>query len=334
MNTIVAILLAAGEASSPTADAMIGAITEALGPTTFLVLRSSVAPSDAEALQIEHESRAEAVARVNWEGPGHSTAVLRTHLASSDRWIERHISFLPGDSRAERWRTLGFSVAALLLPEHDLGAPEGQRPAPNANSAGVPSAAAAVATGASAPSSASGALDPSRYDRGRLAFDLAATGALGVAGPARGVGGAAHAEYLVGLAIFIRAGAFLRTGGVPGLDGGDTIAAAGGGLAFRPAQAAGARHPFGLGLAIEVLAIYHDLYHRDVSGQTLHRSRMMPALSAIVEGSWAVERSWDACVGLGAEIASGSTDVFVAGQPVAAIPPVRLVGQVGLRLHF
>jgi hypothetical protein len=333
LNTIVAILLAAGEASSPTADAMIGAITEALGPTTFLVLRSSVAPSDAEALQIERESRAEAVARVNWEGPGHSTAVLRTHLASSDRWIERHISFLPGDSRAERWRTLGFSVAALLLPEHDLGAAAGQLPAPNANGAGVPSAVAAVATG-SAPSPASGALDPGRYDRGKLAFDLAATGALGIAGPAKGIGGAAHAEYLVGLAIFIRAGAFLRTGGVPGLDGGDTIAAAGGGLAFRPARAGGARHPFGLGVAIEALAMYHDLYHRDVSGQTLHRSRMMPALSAIVEGSWAVERSWDACVGIGAEIASGSTDVFVAGQSVAAIPPVRLVGQVGLRLHF
>ena len=60
VHTVVAILIAVGEVSSPTqatTDAMTGAVAEALGPDTSLVLRTMPAPSDDEALAIERHGQ-------------------------------------------------------------------------------------------------------------------------------------------------------------------------------------------------------------------------------------------------------------------------------------
>src|SRR3569623_1312979 len=78
VHTVVAILIAVGEVSSPPTqgmtDAMTGAVAEALGPETSLVLRTTRAPSDDEALAIERELGAAAVARVLWARPARAPA--------------------------------------------------------------------------------------------------------------------------------------------------------------------------------------------------------------------------------------------------------------------
>jgi hypothetical protein len=331
LNTVVAVLIAISDASTPMTDSMTGAVAEALGPGVSLALRSSSSPSDAEALELERRLQADAIARVSWNGSDRTVAVLRVHRAKTARWIERRVNFLAADDLGERGRTLGFAVAALLLPEpegQDVAAPAS---APRAPRAGPPPAAPSPAVVA-IPAHADGrGMD---RPRGAVSIDLSAIGATGIAGPANGLGGAFHAEVRLSPAVFLRGGVFLRTGSVPDLKGGDTVGAAGAGLAFRPFLATPRAHPFGLGVTLEGVAIHHDLFHRSLNGEDLRQGRLLPGVTGGVEGTWAFSRAFDACLGVGGEVAFGTTDVSVAGRRVATIPAVRLMGQGGVRLHF
>ena len=327
-------MIAVSEVSAPTTDAMTGAVAEALGPDTALVLRSSVTPSDAEALACEHDLGAAAVARVLWDGPEQTVGVLRAHLRRPDRWIERRVTFSSADSRAERGRTLGYALASLLLgdPKREEAA---ATPLVTGPARAAPAARPVPSTAVSSPvttvSLPLASAWPSADDG--LSLDLAALATRGVGGPANGLGAALHAEYGMGHRLFLRGGTSLRTGDVPELDGGDTVATVGGGLAFRPwAREAG--RPVGLGLILEAVAIYHSLSHRAVDGDNLRQGRLIGGAAVGLEGEWAIGRSFDLCLGLGGEVAVGSTDVTVATHRIATIPALRITSQLGLRRHF
>lgn len=335
VHTVVAVLIAVGEVSSPmtqgVTDAMTGALAEALGPATALVLRTTALSSDDEALAIEGELGAAAVARVMWDGPDQTVGVLRAHLRSTDRWFERRVTFSPADSRAERGRTLGFAFAALLLM-----APEAARPAPPEPPADVPdpaqmSPATAPTTAVKAAAPAEESAEPLR-DRS-LAIELAALAATGVGGPARGLGASLHAEWAVRRGFFARAGAAVRAGPVPGLNGEDTLAGVGAGLAFRPRVPDPGKTSLGLGVTLEALGLYQDLSHRTASGGSLHEGRVTAGVTTSVEASWGITRALDLFAALGAEVVFGSTDVTVAGRQVATVPIVRPTAQAGLRWH-
>jgi len=336
VHTVVAILIAVGEVSSPMTqgmtDAMTSAVVEALGPQTSLVLRSTSTPSDDEALAIERQVDAAAVARVVWDGADQTVGVLRVHLRSTDRWFERRVTFSPGDSRAERGRTLGFAYASLLLGE--------QQPDPPAV-APAPLATAAPRAGPSAPevttavNKASPPVVPAAApprDRA-LAIELAALAATGIGGPARSLGASLHAEWAVHGSFFARAGAALRIGRVPGLDGEDTLGGLGAGLAFRPRIPQPGKTDLGLGLTLEALGLYQDLSHRGPSGSTLHEGRLMGGVTGNVEASFRLSQALDLFGALGAEVVFDSTEVSVAGRTVATLPFVRPTAQAGLRWH-
>jgi len=333
VHTVVAILIAVGEVSSPTqatTDAMTGAVAEALGPDVSLVLRTTPVASDEVALAIERELGAAAVARVVWDGPDQTVGMLRAHLRSSDRWFERRVSFSPADSRAERGRTLGFAFASLLLTDRE----QTQPPPP-----GRPAASPAVsverqppATGGPATVVVAAPPAPSPRERA-VAIDLAALATTGVGGPAQSLGATLHAEWAVRGSLSARAGALVSAGPVPGLDGQDTLVGLGAGVAFRPRVPEPGRHALGLGLTLEALGLYQDLSHRSGGGSALHEGRVQGAVMAGGEASWAVSRALDLFAGLGAAVAFGTTDVTVAGRPVATIPLFRPTAQAGLRWH-
>jgi hypothetical protein len=111
----VVFLVAPGDVSSPTAVAMAGAARETLGALVE-VRESPTVPTDGDALAAEASAHASAVAEVLWEDPGHRRARLRIHLARSQGWVERSVTFSPTDPAAERGRMLGFAVA-LVIPE-------------------------------------------------------------------------------------------------------------------------------------------------------------------------------------------------------------------------
>ena len=334
VNTVVAILIAVGEASSPstaaTTDAMTGAVAQALGPETSLVLRTTATPSDREALAIERELGADAVARVMWDGPEQTVGVLRAHLRSTDRWFERRVTFSSADSRAERGRTLGFAFAALLL-----GDPQAARQlasvvaTPAELHTGRPEPPASVVAQPASPAAPPGAPPRSRG----FAIDFAALAATGVAGPARSLGAALHAELRLSGRLFARVGASVRAGPVPGLDGEDTLAGMGAGFAFRPRLPERGRSALGLGFTLEALGIYQDLSHRSPSGSSVHQGELVGAVTGGVEGSWLATDAVELFLGLGAEAAFGTTVVTVADRDVATIPVVRFTAQAGVRWH-
>ena len=335
VHTVVAILIAVGEVSSPmtqaVTDAMTGAVAEALGPETSLVLRTTPSPSDDEALAIERELGAAAIARVLWEGPDQTVGVLRAHVSSSDRWFERRVTFSAADSRTERGRTLGFAFASLLLTDRGPAVPPAPpepaaRPVPSdPNRLDIPVAILkAPPPGSEANEQTSGRV---------LAIEVAGLAATGLGGPARSLGASMHAEWALRGGLFARAGAAARIGQVPGLNGEDTLAGVGAGIAFRPWLPDAGKHALGFGFTLEVLGLYQDLSHRTASGSTLHDGRLLGGVTGGAEASWRMMQALDLFAGLGAEVVFSSTDIAVAGRHIATLPIVRPTAQLGLRWH-
>jgi hypothetical protein len=141
------ILVAAGEAASPGASAMAQGARDAFAGTVAAVHETRAAPTDADAMGIEEESHPDAVAELIWRDADHRRATLRVHLRRSARWVERSFTFGPSDPAAERGRTLGFAVAAIL-PEVAVGT--------GASAPASASPTATATTSASAPATASG----------------------------------------------------------------------------------------------------------------------------------------------------------------------------------
>jgi hypothetical protein len=141
------ILLAAGEAASPTAAAMAQGARDAFAGVVAEVQESPTVPTDADALAVESQSHPDAVAELIWHDADRRNASLRVHLRQSHRWIERSFRFGPSDPPVERGRTLGFAVASIL-PE--LAArPGATGTAPTATAAAPPTAPASPPPGTS-----------------------------------------------------------------------------------------------------------------------------------------------------------------------------------------
>jgi hypothetical protein len=146
------IVLAAGEAASPTASAMAQGARDAFAGVVAEVQESPTVPTDADALAVEGQSHPDAVAELIWHDADRRHATLRVHLRQSRRWIERSFVFGASDPTFERGRTLGFAVASIL-PE--LGArPPGSSTAPTTTTAAGTSTSSRAAPASPATASA------------------------------------------------------------------------------------------------------------------------------------------------------------------------------------
>jgi hypothetical protein len=285
--------------------------------------------SDRVALRAEERMRAAAVVQLAWVDEARSRAHLRLHVAETDAWIERTLAFSPADTEPERGRTLGFAVTSML-PEEVLAA-RSRIMLPRADEAAAPAAAPPPA-----PAAAPGPPAPPRY-----AVRLGAAGSTGVSGTAGGIGGTVDGELFFGAAPSLRAGIGYRLGDVPGLGSSDITLSLRGGFALWPLPLS-AGWPVAVSVRVDGVAFHHDLSFRSENGQVTRLGRWVAGMDVVAELSIRLTGTMHLVAAAGAEVAFGATDLVIQDiypdhvqeRIVATIPPLRGVGELGLRLLF
>jgi hypothetical protein len=92
----------------------------------------------------------------------------------------------------------------------------------------------------------------------------------------------------------------------------------------------------GVGVRAGALLIRHQVFATSSAGGTESYGRFVPAAELIPLLAWAVSGGTELLLGAGAEVAFGATDIRRGPEleVVARIPPVRVVGQAGVRFRF
>jgi hypothetical protein len=342
----ILLFVAAGEGSDATTRAMVRATREALGPTARVEVRETPNElTEDEALIAEQLAGASAVVDLTWADPAHRSAMLRVHVARSGRWIGRSIGFMASDASTERGRTIGFTVVSMLpeaaaeptpseSPSGPLAAPQ---PPPTLQKVGPVEQDHSVhaAAAPAAPNEPPG--NPSFF-----AVDLLGLAALSLGGEGAGGAGGGVAGYWFPLLHFsVRIGGSLRAGGVGLVPSSTLTGAVSVGAGWHPLRAT-PPHPLGLSLRVDYLALYQSLQPTGYAVATGNRAaasladEWVSGLGEVVDVSWLLSAELEALLGLGLEEALGSTYVQVQGAPaaIAAFPPVRALGEAGLRVRF
>jgi hypothetical protein len=125
-----------------------------------------------------------------------------------------------------------------------------------------------------------------------------------------------------------------RTGRVSGLSSGADLAAAlAGGVEWWPlALREGTR----FGLRTDALVLRHQVSGTVVAGEDENRGRFLPGFDLLAQAALRISARIDLLAAGGGELALGNTEIRKGTPPmvVAAIPPFRLVAEVGLRVGF
>ena len=354
-------MIAVGEASNPATVTLRATAQESLGSGTSILLVETVQPTDAESLRVERELGAGVVVLLVWRESAHLHAVLRLHVANSNRWVTREIGFSSEDTLEERGRTLGFTIGSIW-PETEAGArspperksapeakspPEGRSPVasgpPNGDAPStlprrsevesprlLPPREVGPVPGPSAGLAAPAELTPFRPVR----VGISAVGAMGIGGPAYGLGAGAEAGLFLTRDFGLRIGASVRSGSISELPGRDLVSSLAAGLEWWPLPTSSAR-PVGFGIRADMLALHHQVT-ATLAGQSETQGRFMPGADLLLSVGFRLTSRVELVAGLGAEMAFGTTEIRTGSPPqtVATIPALREVAEVGLRLGF
>lgn len=312
--TVLVILVLTGEAHRPELAALMSAADAVAGAPNVVRMLEAPKVSDEEALRVEHDLNIAAVVQLTWRDPERLRARLRLHASRTNRWIDRELQFAPQDTPTERGRTLGFAIASMLPegdPELQIRAVEG-------------------------PSTAEGRSIPAPLERYAVGASFA--GAIGLGGPASGVGGVLRAETKVGDRVSIGLKGGVRGGEISEV-GAHTVTVVGGaGAAFRWLSADASGLPLGLAARADALLLYHAVSHRNSTGDTQWQGHIMPGAAVGLEATWQLTSVLDLVLGGGLELAFGTVDVTVVAAPpaggTATIPAARAAADVGARIRF
>ena len=99
---VLALVVGTGESRSPATLALVAAVEETLGTAVAIRVREAAPLSAAEAQSLEREMGAGAVVMVAWNEPERRDALVRMHVARSNHWTTRVITF---HSHRTRWRS-------------------------------------------------------------------------------------------------------------------------------------------------------------------------------------------------------------------------------------
>ena len=326
------VLIASGDGgrdvTGPVATSMARAVREAVGGDAQVVVREVPrVPSDDDATALARELHASAVAELLWKDPEHRRATLHFHAEpSTSRWTDREIGFDATDADAERGRMIGFALASML-PELAAGAaapppPPSSPPSPSP----PPPPPEPARRGEDEARSEGPPAPPGEVHRWLGAVDLAVAGSLG--GDATALGGVLSARWDFAPSFSARLAGAVRGGEVGAAGASSTIGSGAAGLVWRAIPATTTR-ALGLALRADVLAMQVRL-----SRAASHATLWLPGADLAVEGSWMLARPVALFAAAGAEAAFGATDVFLFSQRVTTLPPVRALGEAGIRAHF
>jgi hypothetical protein len=298
--------------------ALARAAEEALGSGATVSVRSFEHDTPAPTLIAEAQREgAAAVARVSWAGAQRSHARLEVTLIENGRTLAEGLTFEGSDPLAERGRSLGLVLAALVKRQRSANAePRAETPGP-----GAP-----VATTSSPPTPT--AASP------RWALDAAAEAALAASGAGSGVGGAVGLRWLASRRVGVRVGARGRFGQVGAAQGALTTLSGAAGVTVSVLQP-GDGERLGLGVRGEALLLYESISHLSSDDpEPVRRGRLLPGASVVGELSWSLSPAVSLLLAAGPEVAFGTTHVFVHQAEVAELGSLRLVIQAGVLASF
>jgi hypothetical protein len=93
---------------------------------------------------------------------------------------------------------------------------------------------------------------------------------------------------------------------------------------------ASSSHPFGVSLRADLVVDYQSLQYVDQ-----HFDHWLPGMSVFVEPAWLFAPDVEAVVGLGVEDLFGAINLRNSvGKAVATWPPLRAIGEAGVRVRF
>ena len=322
---VVVLSGASGEAGTrPIEDAL----HAALAKDATIVVRSATAPVSDEALKATAlVEKASLLGVVTWDEKQRRASV-RFVKPSEGPWTERDVRFQVADAPAERGRTVGFTLASMMPDE--AFAPE--PPPPTVAAKPVDSAPTVVF----APPIVIDRVVPEKKAPPRanpLSVDLNTLGALSSDGYGGGVGGALALRVPLSGAFGMRFGGSARFGEVAVASVTSRVFVASAGVAWQPWLDDDRR--WALGARLDALVIVHRVSHLsedDVDPNV--QSRALPGIDAAVEGAYRFTDRTAVVGALGAEVALGTTDLYVHDRRVAALTPLRGLAEVGLRISF
>jgi hypothetical protein len=169
---------------------------------------------------------------------------------------------------------------------------------------------------------------------GAWAADAAAEGGFAVGGAGTGMGGTVGIRWSPWHRVGLRAGGRARFGDVPEAQASSLSLGLSAGAILSVASADAGRR-LGLALRADALMLFESLTHLSADDpQPVRQGRWIPATSFLVEGQLSLGPSVRLILAAGPEIAFGQTDVYVAANRVARLPPTRLVVEGGLVARF
>jgi hypothetical protein len=302
---VVLVFLASSGLPDPTDPAMTLSARQALGrDTVVLVDQRPALPGSDEAESLGERQHAAAVVEVEWTDAAHTHVMVRAHAGHRPGWAVREITFLPADPPEQRGRTIGFAMASLI------------------ESGGEPSPDASLQHQAEKPERTA---DEPRFSR--VMIDATALGTLG-----GGPGTAAAGGELAGLVLVHPRVATVVTAGVRfgDLDGSRLSSIQLGGGAVWRAFVFPTPRPFEVDLRADLLA---TCLLAEREAQT--RSAWQPGARISMETVWFALNLRVGFVALaGGEAEFGTASIVAGARTLATSPPLRAVGELGLRARF
>lgn len=318
--TSLVVLIIAHTTSEPLSVAFAQAARGVLGADATIAMLE--VPSDPEDEQsVARAGAADGVIELSWESDGNSARV-HCYIAAERRWVDREVRF--GSSRAnpavegaERGRLLGFAAATMFA----------SGPAPEPERAAAPAVLPNVVAERrpAAPKPPSVTADPTRD------LEFAGIASTGIDGTAGGLGAAAALRVAWTGPLWARAMVGGRAGNIPLAQATTRTVLLGAGVALR----AQPWRSVELGARLDAFATYFEATHLsedDVVPAT--RRRWLPAADLVVEAGMRFAGSAGLFAGGGCEVGLGRTDVYTHGIRVATVPPLRAVGEIGIRVGF
>ncbi len=366
---LIIVLCVSAEPDKAVIEALTRTVTEAIGgPATVQFRRVDQAPPDRELSRLAGQEGATLTATLGWRGTARREAVLRTYLPQWRRFEDRTLTFAISDRPAERGRALGLVIAAELPEEvrhHAAAAPPPPPPLPResaqapatpvtppplpspgalsgdvaelVDSPPLPPSVIERASARSAPIEDAGPVvvappPPPPISRG-WSMELGILGALGLHGPAAGLGGTAGMRWHASTRWSFHLGGRARVGQLQLAQASAVTLGLGPGAICRLWPDGPSRTSLS---ARADLLVVHESVSRFSSQQTtlVRKGHLRPGANALLELDFRVTDSALFGLAAGVEGVLARTDVVVHGARVAVLPPLRLITEAGLRVHF
>jgi hypothetical protein len=320
---VLLVVIGATGADRPHGSNVSAAVVDALGrDARVLVEERADDPSDAEAAALADAIRGSAVAEIAWGDASHSRARLHVYLAGDRNWYDREVAFEPDDGPEERERAIGFVVGTMIRETQGMVLPAPPRAAPviSAPAQQSPPVATSAAEVATPPLA--------REDARRFGADIGALVTTGIEGVAPGLGPSLRGRVFISDVLSIHAGASLGFGSIEAADARLTTTRIVAGARVRWLTVARALS-FDLGL--DALAVNHAVHRAEPFA---YRDRWLAGAHTDVGLAWRASALLEPFATAGVDVVLGKTPISVAGSRLAAIPPLRMVFELGVTMRF